>query len=188
MKTEEITSTLEHLFGSAVQIQANTVWHVQTDQLRLLVLLSDDLYWLRVLIPVTTAQDAEPFLEQLLEANFDETQETRYAIHQGVLWAVFHHARESLDQNDFTAAIARVIALHQQGLTECFNKFVENRVSQIIQGAKRQGQSLQATMQTLERFYEEGFMGDMAQGAEAREQVLGAWRQQLEKLWNQVEP
>lgn len=38
-------------------------------------------------------------------------------------------------------------------------------------------------MQTLERFYAEGVMGEIDDTPEGREQVLTAWRRQLERLW-----
>jgi hypothetical protein len=62
---------------------------------------------------------------------------------------------------------------------------VEVRISQIVGTAKLQGQSLEATLQTLERFYQEGLMGDMQQGASSREATLAAWRYQLERLWSE---
>jgi hypothetical protein len=141
-----------------------------------------------MLIPIASALEAQPFLAQLLESNFDETQETRYALNQNVLWGVFQHDCETLDPKDFSAAIARLISLNQQGLSNSFNQLIDNRIRQIIQAAKQQGQSLEATLQTLDRFYREGLMGDIEQGAESREQVLMAWQRQLERLWPEVEP
>ncbi len=69
-----------------------------------------------------------------------------------------------------------------------FNQLVESRIRQIIEAAKQQGQSLEATLQNLDRFYEEGILGDLEQGADSREQVLAAWRRQLERLWPEVNP
>jgi polyphosphate kinase len=149
------------------------------------VLLSDDKSWLRMLVPIAPAQDAAPFLEQLLEANFDSTQEVRYALQQGVLWAVFQHSREGLSLADFLAAVKQLVHLRQQGLDECFNRLVENRVRQIIRAAKQNKQTLEATLQTLERFYQEGLMGDMQADSKAREETLAAWRYQLERLWEE---
>jgi hypothetical protein len=189
MKPEEITTKLTELFGAtAVQTTESGAWQIDLPQLRLLVLLSDDRSWLRILIPIAPAQDAQPFLEQLLEANFDETQETRYALNQNVLWGVFQHNCQTLDTEDFSVAVARLISLRQQGLDERFNQLVDNRVRQIIRAAKQQGQSLEATLQTLDRFYREGLMGGLDQGAQAREQTLMAWQRRLESLWNEVEP
>jgi hypothetical protein len=84
MTPEEISSTLTELFVSAsVQAIAPGSWQIETQSFRLLVMLSDDQSWLRVLLPIMSAQEAAPFIQQLLEANFDDTQQVRYAIHQG---------------------------------------------------------------------------------------------------------
>lgn len=188
MIPKEIADTLTELFGaSSVNAIAPGSWQIEAPTFRLLVMLSDDETWLRVLIPIVPLQEAQPFLEQFLEANFDDTQEVRYALHQNVIWGVFQHNRDSLGAEDFQEAIARLISLYEAGLDNVFNRLVENRVRQIVVAAKQQGQSLQATMQSLERFYAEGLMGEIDQSSEAREEVLAAWRRQLERLWNEVE-
>ncbi|ARV60352.1 hypothetical protein BZZ01_18505 [Nostocales cyanobacterium HT-58-2] len=187
MTPSEIADTLKELFGAA---SANPIasgsWQIETPNFRLLVMLSDDESWLRILLPIMPASEAQPFLEQILEANFDETQEVRYALQQGVIWGVFQHNCNSLVQEDFRDAIARLIFLHQSGLDNVFNRLIERRIREIIQTAKQQGQSLQATMQNLERLYAEGLMGEINQTSQAREEVLAAWRYQLERLWNEV--
>ncbi|MEH1802509.1 leucine zipper domain-containing protein [Nostoc sp.] len=193
MTSEEILSTLTELFGtSAVAALAQPVvdiaprsWQVDTSTFRLLVLLSEDNTWLRVLLPIVPIQQAKPFLEQFLEANFDDTQEVRYALYEGVVWGVFQHNRSTLVSADLSNAISRLVSLYQAGLDNVFNRLIESRIRQIIQAAKQQGQSLQATMQSLERFYAEGLMGEINQTSEAREVVLIAWRSQLERLWNE---
>ncbi|MEH2269069.1 MAG: leucine zipper domain-containing protein [Nostoc sp.] len=193
MTSEEIVGTLTELFGtSAVAALAQPVvdiapksWQVDTSTFRLLVLLSEDNTWLRVLLPIVPIQQAKPFLEQFLEANFDDTQEVRYALYEGVIWGVFQHNRSTLVSADLSNAISRLLSLYQAGLDNVFNRLIESRIRQIIQAAKQQGQSLQATMQSLERFYAEGLMGEMNQTSEAREEVLIAWRSQLERLWNE---
>jgi len=187
MTSEEIAATLTELFGTQ---EVNTIapgsWQVDSSAFRLLVLLSEDQTWLRVLLPIMPLQEAETFLTQFLEANFDETQETRYAIYDGVVWGVYHHNSGTLVSADFANAIARLVSLHKSGLSDVFNRFIENRLRQIIKAAKQQGQSLQATMQNLERFYAEGLMGEINQSATDREQVLATWRYQLERLWNEI--
>lgn len=187
MTPEEIAITLTELFEPApLQTKAPGSWQVETADFQILILLSDDESWLRVLIPIMSAQAAQPFVTQMLAANFDDTQEVRYALHQEVVWGVFQHSRESLTRSDFTEAIARLISLQRLGLSNFFNQQVESGIRQIIQVAKQQGQSLQATLQNLDRLYEEGVLGDLEQGAESREQVLEAWRRQLERLWLEV--
>jgi hypothetical protein len=184
MKPEEITKSLQELFDPAtVQLTSPGAWQVETSQLRLLVLLSEDESWLRILIPIVSAPEAEPFFQQLLAANFDDTQETRYAINQNVLWGVFQHNCERLSVTDFSAAVARLVTLKQQGLSNSFDQLATDQISQIIQAAKQQGQTLETTLQTLDRFYREGMLGDLDQDAQSREQVLSAWRRRLESLW-----
>jgi hypothetical protein len=197
MTPEEIYGTLTELFDSSAvhaigegtsETNEPGSWQIETLNFRMLVLLSDDQSWLRVLLPIMPASEAQPFVEQLLQANFDDTQEVRYALHQGVVWGVFQHSREGLVRSDFSDAIARLVSLYQLGLSDVFSQLVESRMHQIIQAAKQQGQSLEATLQNLDRFYEEGILGDLEQGAQSREQVLAAWRRQLERLWPEVQP
>ncbi|MCC5607935.1 hypothetical protein LC612_14345 [Nostoc sp. CHAB 5834] len=193
MTPEEIAVTLTELFGtSAVSALAQPVvgiapgsWQVDTSTFRLLVLLCEDNTWLRVLLPIVPIQEAQPFLEQFLEANFDDTQEVRYALYEGVIYGVFQHNSSTLIGADLSNAINQLVSLHEAGLDNVFNRLIESRIRQIIQAAKQQGQSLQATMQTLERFYAEGLMGEINQTSEAREEVLAAWQRQLENLWNE---
>lgn len=187
MTLNELSSTLTALFGEQVQALAPGSFQIETPQFRLLVLLSEDESWLRVLLPIVPAQDAEPYWEQLLEANFDLTQEVRYGLHQGVLWAVFQHSFAGLAIEDLQTAIQRTISLQQVGLNEAFNTFVEKRIRQIVRIAKQQGQSLETTMQTLDRFYQEGIMGDLEMGTQSREETMAAWQRQLRRLWDEVE-
>ena len=189
MKPEEIASKLTDIFDSAsVQMIAPGSWQIESPDFRLLVLVSEDESWLRMLLPITSAASAQPFIQQLLEANFDDTQEVRYALHQEVVWGVFHHNLSTLSIGDFSDAIARLVALNQVGLSDAFNLLVESRMRQIILAQKQQGQTLEATLQNVERFYEEGLLGDLEQGKESREQVMAAWKRRLEKLWLEVEP
>lgn len=187
MIPQDITQILTDLFGAAVEVAEPESWQVDINQARLLVLLSDDQSWLRLLASVTSAEAAEPFLGQLLEANFDETQEARYALYADVLWVVFQHSFHSLTREDFEGAIARLLQLQQQGLSPSFNQLADSQIRQIISAAKQQGQSLAMTLQTIDRFYQEGVMGSLEQNSAQREAVLAAWRSQLERLWPEVD-
>src|SRR6478672_9623953 len=141
MTPEEISNTLKDLFGDSVEMPAATSWQVETPNFRLLVLLSEDGSWLRILLPIADAQEAQPFLDKLLEANFDTTLETRYAIHQNVLWGVFQHSPATLAASDFSAAVARLLALQERDLCGFFGGLIESRIRQINTAAKMQGQS-----------------------------------------------
>jgi hypothetical protein len=187
MTPEQIHSTLIQLFDDQVTAIAPGSWQVETPDFRLLTLLSEDQAWLRLLIPIASAQEALPFAEQLLEANFDRTQETRYALQEGMLWGVFQHNLAHLNPSDFSAAIQQLVTLHQTGLSACFNQLVETRVRQIIQIARQKGQSLEMTLQMLDRFYQEGIMGDLGDSPQTREETMAAWKYQLERLWEDHE-
>lgn len=187
MEITDIHQILTARFGTAVsQIEAS-LWQVETEHFRLLVLLSENQSWLRMLLPIAPIQEVQLILEQLLEANFDQTQETRYALHQNVVWAVFQHHRETLTKTDFEQAISNVIAIEEAGFSQYYNQLIENRIREIILVAKKQGQSMETTLQNLERFYAEGIMGDLSGSTQEREQTLTAWRYQLERLWSEVE-
>ncbi|BAZ53828.1 hypothetical protein NIES4103_65120 [Nostoc sp. NIES-4103] len=188
MTPEEITVTLRELFSAdPVQAIAPSSWQVDTDNFRLLVLLADDHSWLRILLPIMPIQQAQQFLAEFLEANFDETQEVRYALYENVVWGVFQHNNNTLVKADLESAIARLVSLHEAGLDNVFNRLIENRIRQIVLAAKQQGQTLETTMQNLERYYAEGLMGELNQTSQDREEVLAAWRRQLERMWNQID-
>lgn len=188
MKPSEITIALNEIFGeNAVEHKSPDTWQVNTSELRLLALLSSDLSWLRLLVPIAPAAEALPYLEQLLEANFDITQEVHYAISQEVLWGVFQHSCESLTRKDFQSAIVRLVSLYEKGLSESFNQITEERLRQIVTAAKLQGQSLEGTLQNIERFYEEGMLGGLEQDPQEKKQFLAAWKYQLERLWSEVD-
>ncbi|PSF37565.1 hypothetical protein C7H19_09600 [Aphanothece hegewaldii CCALA 016] len=185
MSESEITNTLNNYFGSeTVARPTPEVWQVDTDQLRLLLMLSSDQTLIRILVPIVPLQTAQSYLIELLEANFDLTQMVRFAIHQGVVWGVFQHFGETLTTQDLKEAIDQLVWLHQNGLNECFKILVEKQVRQIIRASKLQGQSLEATLQSLNRLYEEGMLGGLDQDSQEREQFLSAWKLQLERLWD----
>ena len=188
MKTAEISTILERLFNSEdINHDAEEAWQVKNSQIHLLVILSEDGSWLRLLSPIATASEAQSLLPQLLEDNFDTTLEVRYALNQNVLWGVYHHRLASLTAEDLESAIASIVTLVEKGLSPSFNQLIEKQIVQIVKAAKAQGQSLESTYQTIDRFYQEGVMGGVDQNPAQREQFLAAWKAQLERLWSTVE-
>ena len=186
MKYEEIASIIEQLFQrDRIKHETEDTWQVNNDKMTLLVILSADRSWLRLLTPIASAMEAQSLLPQLLENNFDLTQEARYALAEGVVWGVVHHRLASLTTEDFENAIATLISLAEKGLTDAFYQLIEQRIRQIIQAAKSQGQSLETTYKTLDRLYQEGMLGGVDQNPQEREQFLAAWKYQLERLWNE---
>ena len=188
MKIAEISATLDSLFDSQdIKHDVEEAWQVKNSQIHLLVILSEDHSWLRLLSPIAAASEAQSLLPQLLEDNFDTTQEVRYALNQNVLWGVFHHRLASLTIEDLKSAIASLVSLVEKGLSQSFNQLIEKQIIQIVKAAKAQGQSLEATYQTIDRFYQEGVMGGVDQDPAQRKQFLAAWKAQLNRLWSEVE-
>ena len=187
MVIAEIDPILASLYESGIEIIEPGLWQVETPTHRLLVLLTEDQSWLRMMIPVSSAAEAEPFFKELLQRNFDATGEVRYAVHQDALWAVFQHALPSLTSEDFVAAIAQLTHLQARGLNDCFDQFADQQVVLIIQAAKQQNMTLDMTIKNLDRFYQEGVMGDLDSSPEIRAATLEAWRNRLQRLWPTVE-
>lgn len=188
MQLAEIQPVLEGLFdANDIKHDVEEAWQVKNSQIHLLVLLSEDRTWLRLLTPIATASEAQSLLPQILEDNFDATQEVRYAINQNVLWGVYHHRLESLVTEDLEGAIASLASLVEKGLSNSFNQLIEKQIVQIVKAAKAQGQTKEATYQTIDRFYQEGVMGGVDQDPAQREQFLAAWKMQLDRLWSEVE-
>lgn len=187
MNIQELSATLTDLFGDRLEIKAPDGWVVKDRDSQIIALLSEDQSWLRIMISIAPQEQAKAYLAQLLQDNFDRTQETRYALSNDVLWGVYQHALDSLTEKDLHRAIARLIHLKQNGLKDCFQQLAESQVRQIIWASKKQGQTLETTLQTLERFYAEGMLGGLEQPKEEREAFIRAWHQQLNRLWDEVE-
>ncbi|RMF27576.1 MAG: hypothetical protein D6756_01695 [Cyanobacteria bacterium J083] len=184
MKPAQINQILQEIFPDAsVQKPTETTWQIDTPQFRLLVLSEGE--WLRLLIPIASSRDAQPYITQLLEANFDDTKLVRYALHQNVLWGVFHHRTKTLTPEDFRLAVNSLLSLHQQGLSSLFSQLIDKKLKQIVAAAKAQGQSLEATLQTIERFYQEGLLGGIDQESDEREQFIAAWQSRLKQMWQE---
>ncbi|MEO0869066.1 MAG: hypothetical protein AAFY17_11585 [Cyanobacteria bacterium J06642_11] len=188
MTPQDITHQLQTRFGAdCLTFPAEDTWQIDTAELRLLVVVSQNQTWLQMLIPIVPLSEAQPFLKEILAANFDQTQMARYATYEETLWGVFQHCLETLDPMDFSVALDQLLSMHKSGVSPFFNDLIETRIRQLIIAAKLQGQSMEATMQTINRFYAEGMMGDM-QDSSYGEKALAAWQKQLERLWPEVHP
>jgi hypothetical protein len=182
---EDISSFLTNRFGTTVKIVDAQSYQVDTPDYRLLIILSAQQSWVRMLVPIAPAAEAMTFVEEFLSANFDATLETRYAMNQGVLWGVWQHSVAGLTTEDFNTAIDRSINLKRVGIDRAFQDFSTKQVKAIVSIAKQRGDTLEQTMQTLDRFYAEGVMGDLGATEDIRTEMMSAWQYQLERLWNQ---
>ncbi|BAW95782.1 hypothetical protein NIES970_06950 [[Synechococcus] sp. NIES-970] len=188
MTPDAISATLAEFFPDAkINHTDGKTWKIHQVQTRLhvLVSLSSDGQMLRVFIPIATQEEAAPYYLQLLEGNFNENKLVRYAMNQNLLWGVFKYPLQHLSASIFQQVLTEMLALHRQGLSAFFNQLAEEKVREIIRAAKSQGQTIEQTMQTITRFYEEGMMGDLDQKPRQQRQALLAWQYQLEKLWQE---
>ncbi|MEM9273853.1 MAG: hypothetical protein AAGA80_12925 [Cyanobacteria bacterium P01_F01_bin.143] len=170
---------------AVVTHKTEDVWQIEHQEMKILVVLSEDQSWLRILTAIAPIQEVQPLLMPILEANFETTGEIRYALAENVLWAVFHHRLGSLIEDDFCHAISSLVSLAEQGLSGLFKQLMEKRILAIIKASKLQGQTKTSTYQTLERFYQEGMLGGMEQTSEERAKFLSAWKYQLDRLWDE---
>lgn len=186
MEIPQITAILQEIFPEeTIESNQEDNWQVTNEKVRLLVILSEDKSWLRILTPIASIMEAQSLLIPLLEANFDVTREIRYALGQNVLWGVFHHNFATLTKEDLISAVLQIVSLAEKGLSEAFQNLMEQRIKQIIQAAKAQGQSKELTYKNLERFYQEGMLGDIDRDPQERDSFLAAWRFQLDRLWDE---
>lgn len=186
MEITQITTILQEIFShDTIESDRENNWQIQTEKVRLLIILSEDKSWLRILTPIASIMEAQSLLVLLMEANFDTTREVRYALGQNVLWGVFHHNFSTLTREDFQSAISQMISLAEKGLSEAFGQLMEQRIKQIIQAAKAQGQNKEATYKNLERFYQEGMLGDLDRDPQERDNFLAAWKFQLDRFWDE---
>ncbi|MEM8642482.1 MAG: hypothetical protein AAGG51_27235 [Cyanobacteria bacterium P01_G01_bin.54] len=193
MELSQIYPLLLDLFPQATVTQPSDVtWQVELPQARLLAIASsraqgaiaaEELTWLRILLPLAPQSEAQDYLEALLEANFETQQRVHYALHQGVLWAVAGQPLNTLTPADLTAAIEQARQCQETWLRDAFLYTTEKQIRQIIQVAKQQGQSLEATLQNIGRFYAEGILGGLEQTPEERESTMAAWQARLTQLW-----
>jgi hypothetical protein len=171
--------------GGAVREVAPGQWQLEGEDWRLLVLTNGERDWLRVLVPVMSAEEALPLAAQLLEANFDRTRETRFALQEGVLWGVYQHRLSTSSAFDFRQAIDQLLALRSRGFQDAFEQFAEGRLRQIVLALKQQGKSLEDALQLLERLYEEGVLGSLQASRADRDATLDIWRRKLTRLWQE---
>jgi hypothetical protein len=185
MKHQEIQPFLTNRFGTTLTIIDANSYQVETPEYRLMIILSGQQSWIRILIPIAPAAEAMTFVEEFLSANFDATLETRYALYENILWGVWQHSIAGLTPADFNMAIDRSIELKQVGIDRAFQDFASKQVREIARIAKQRGDTLEQTIQTLDRFYAEGVMGDLGATEEIRKEMMTAWRYQLERLWHE---
>lgn len=94
MTPDTISQILTDFFPEAQVKQTNEkMWKVHQVEAKfhLLVSLSKNGQLLRIFVPIAPQNEAEPYLSQLLEYNFNENKLVRYALSQNLLWLSLIH-------------------------------------------------------------------------------------------------
>jgi hypothetical protein len=110
MTTDQIDKLLRARFN---QVETGEdQWKIQLDGFEVVVIADGDSDRLRVMVPVAAVDrsDSETF-RVLLEANFLTTLDARYAIYNGVLWALFLAPLGAIPEHIVDAAITQVVEL-----------------------------------------------------------------------------
>ena len=189
MTPDAITQVFTNVFPEArIDQPDRKTWkvHVAEKRFHLLANTSKNGEMFRVFVPIAPQQDAEPYYEQMLEKNFDENQLVCYAINQNMIWGAFKYPIGILEAAQLQQALEELVELHKKNLNPFFNQLAEEKVREIVAAAKAQGQTMEMTMQTITRFYQEGIMGGLDQDPRQQQQALIAWQYQLERLWNEA--
>ncbi|WP_425044623.1 hypothetical protein [Primorskyibacter sp. S87] len=65
---------------------------------------------MRAMVPVRSSDEmSEDELRRVLQANFDTALDARYAVANGVLWAVFIHPLSPLEKNQLISGLAQTV-------------------------------------------------------------------------------
>ncbi len=113
MTPQQIDQLLRQRYPT-IEAHEGERWQVQTGGQRLVVLSDAETDRVRVLVPVAQVDEPDPgTLLRLLEANFADTLDARYAVFNGVLWAVFVAPLGGLDEHAFEQALGQVLELAQ---------------------------------------------------------------------------
>lgn len=182
-----LQTTLASAGGTLTEV-APGQWQLESEHSRLLVLTNPERDWLRMMVPIAPEQEALPFAKELLQASFDRTRETRFALQEGVLWGMYQHRLSTVTGDDLLAALQQLETLRAGGLQTAFDDLIETKMRQIVAVLSEQGKSLEDAFQTLERLYEEGVLGSMQASREDRDSMLQAWRAKLSRIWQETNP
>lgn len=85
-------------------------WQLSIDGVKLLVITDERADRMRIISPVTSAQNlSTKKLYRLMQANFDSALDARYSIAKGVLWSAFIHPLKSLGDREFISGVGQVV-------------------------------------------------------------------------------
>lgn len=104
--------------GSNLRNPRPGVWHASIDGIILMTIADEDR--LRILAPIFALEqlDSEPALQhaimrRLLQANFDQSADARYAIFDGIVFATLSSPRTVVGTADLDRFVTQIVNLHK---------------------------------------------------------------------------
>ncbi len=185
MDSTDLQTVLAAIGGTLSEL-APGQWQLEAENWRVLVLTSVERDWLRIMVPIMPQAEALPLIQQLLEANFDRTRETRFALGNGLLWGMYQHRLSSVSAPDLHSALEQLKVLHSRGFQDAFEELADAKLHEIASALSEQGKALGDAIQLLERLYEEGVLGMLQASREDRELTLQIWRAKLTRIWSET--
>lgn len=99
------------MVGPTYQREGNR-WYFRLAGNEVLVICDPAANRMRIMTPVAETEGLSPNdVVRMLEANFDEALDARYALSGDIVWAVFIHPLAELTQLEFVSAVRQVINL-----------------------------------------------------------------------------
>lgn len=111
--------TGERLQEIALQIDENAVIQGNLIQFtmaetQVAVVFDPNAQRMRTMVPVASVDVLnERLMQRMLQANYDSVLDARYAISNGLVWAVFIHPLDTLTETDFTSGLLQCIIAAQ---------------------------------------------------------------------------
>lgn len=107
-----------HNKGSNIQTPRPGVWHLSIDGVIVLTILERER--IRIMAPIFSLEQLDgelgvqhALLQRLLQANFDQAADARYAIFDGIVFATVTQPRSALDEDGLERYFAQVVNLHK---------------------------------------------------------------------------
>lgn len=104
--------------GNNIQSPRPGVWHLSVDGVIVLTIVERDR--IRVIAPIFSLEQLDgelgvqhALMRRLLQANFDQSADARYAIFDGIVFATITHGRTALHENDLDRFVNQVVNLHK---------------------------------------------------------------------------
>ena len=86
-------------------------WVVSIEGISVQIIAVEEFDRMRILIPILPVENLdERELQRILQANFDTSLDSRYAIAQNLLWSLYIHPLSPLQKDQFLSALAQVVS------------------------------------------------------------------------------